>query len=483
MQVAVNSTCDCSTDFRYGASLMNALHRLGTLLVLALLLAGPSSVSAATKVGNVVFTRGAVSAQDVKQQLRLLGRRSPLYQGDIITTGPRSFAVIKLADGGRMSLRPNTVFTVKHFSQKKNASSLLMNLFKGGLRMISGLISKRNPNGVKLRAAGVTIGIRGTEFDARICKTDCKNNLSSEASAQATPPPLVIGRVALKKGAVSATNLNNHRRVISRGAPLYEGDTIETGRGAYAVLATRDRGRITLRPNTAFKIDKLRYSPPEKKQKKSFFGAAFSLLKGGVRVLTGLIGKTNPKGFRIRTSQATIGIRGTGFDLTDLGPCTSSTTACGLVASVWLGSITADNGKGSWEIKLDQNVQIPGQNAALIFIKAPPTFKVPRPDKVKIDFDNLFKAEKLSEAKPGVYVSCNEGHCALTNKEGKTIDLGVGESAFSSEKGNVLVRFEQVQPFQAKDLYLKTINRQFESLYEIFDKTATDKNKFQCTVQ
>jgi len=461
---------------------MNGIRRPGTMLLLMVaLLAGSGVAVAAIKVGTVVFTRGAVTAHVEHQPLRLLGRRAPLYQGDIVTTGPKSFAVIKLDDGGRMSLRPDTVFTVKRFSQQKSASSLFMNLFKGGLRMISGLISKHNPNGVKLTASGVTIGIRGTEFDARICKNDCRNTATpGTATVKAAQPP-VVGRVALMKGSLSATNLNNHRRIMTRGAALYEGDTLETGRYSYAVLAMRDRGRITLKSGTVFKIDKHRYSPPEKKRSSSFFGAAFSLLKGGVRVLTGLIAKRNRKAFTIRTAQATIGIRGTGFDLVDLGPCTSA-AACGLQATVWLGSITAKNDRGSWEIKLNQSAKIPARGAALLFIKTPPVFNVPRPDKVKIDFDNLFKAEPVSSTQPGVYVSCYEGHCTMS-KDGVVIDLGAGESAYAPRQGLKLIRFEQVQPFQANDLFLKTINKEFDSLYEIFDQTATGTTKSECTVQ
>jgi len=458
---------------------MNSIRRLGFVSFLAVLLAASGSVIAAVKVGSVVFTRGAVTAHVANQQMRLLGRRAPLYQGDIITTGPKSFAVIKLEDGSRMSLRPNTVFTVKQFSQKKSAGSLVMSLFKGGLRMISGLISKRNPKGVRLNASGVTIGIRGTEFDARICKNDCRNNLTAQTSTLTTAQPLVVGRVVLMKGSLSATNLNNNKRIMTRGAPLYEGDTLETGRGSYAVLAMRDRGRFTLKPNTAFRIDKHRYSPPEKKQKSSLFGATFSLLKGGVRVLTGLIAKANRKGFRIRTSQATIGIRGSGFDLDDRGACTSS-APCGLLATVWLGAITAENDQGFWVIDTNQNARIDGQDTNLIFVKIPAQFDVPRPDKVEIDFDNLFNAQPVSEAQPGVFLSCYEGHCTLT-KDDETIDLGVGESASYSEQDLQLTRFEQVQPFQADDPYLETINREFGGLFEIIEKP--NESEFACIIQ
>ena len=46
----------------------------------------------------------------------------------------------------------------------ENAEEGLMTLFKGGLRAVTGFMSKRNPNAMRLRTAVATIGIRGTEY-------------------------------------------------------------------------------------------------------------------------------------------------------------------------------------------------------------------------------------------------------------------------------------------------------------------------------
>jgi len=45
------------------------------------------------------------------------------------------------------------------------------------------------------------------------------------------------------------------------------------------------------------------------------------LLKGGVRVVTGLIGRVKHENFKFGVSGATIGIRGTGFDAWCYGAC------------------------------------------------------------------------------------------------------------------------------------------------------------------
>ena len=98
-------------------------------------------VLAEDAIGDVVFARGAVSAQSTGGQLRILGKAAAIYRSDTITTGPKSFAVIKLNDGTRLSVRPGTVLAINDYSDSPGKESASMRLFRGGLRAISGYIS------------------------------------------------------------------------------------------------------------------------------------------------------------------------------------------------------------------------------------------------------------------------------------------------------------------------------------------------------
>ena len=79
----------------------------------------------------------------------------------------------------------------------------------------------------------------------------------------------------------------------------------------------------------------------------------FSLLKGGFRAITGLIGKTRKDDYSIQTSVATIGIRGTDAVYIDcgdgrcgnLGPGSSDELNSVLIG-VYSGGVTAMNEKG-----------------------------------------------------------------------------------------------------------------------------------------
>lgn len=436
------------------------------------------SVAAEEAIGDVVFARGAVSAQGVNGQLRILGKDALLYRGDTIRTAKKSFAVLRLNDGTRLSVRPNTILAINEYVEKQGQESATMRLFRGGLRAISGLLSKRNPEAFKIRTAVATIGIRGTEFDARLCEADCAADAAKLKDRKVTRESRVIGRAAFVKGGVQARDRGGESRQLTRGAPLYEGDEITTGAGAYAILVFRDEGRVTIKPESVFRIEQYRLTPEEPQEERSWF----NMLKGGIRSLSGLMSKRNPSSYRVNTAVATIGIRGTGFDLLWLGPCTASPD-CGLIASVWEGVITSDNDAGLNELRLDQTARIGAINLAPEFISQAPVFNVPRPDTVNVDINRLFGAGGPGEGAAGLYVACYEGHCKLFREDDEEdeIDLGAGEAGFADE--DRLMRLEAIEPFQEHDPYLKTINELFDTLYELLDDNVIEETEFECVVQ
>ena len=149
------------------------MNKVSLMLLISSLLLSPQLF--AKQVGEVKYARGAVTVQQEDGSgARLVGKGNPIAEGEVIKTGNRSFAIISLADNTRMTLRPGTSFAVEQMNAKKDSSAnAILRLFKGGLRAITGFISKNNPDGYRLRTSVATIGIRGTEFDARICDADC----------------------------------------------------------------------------------------------------------------------------------------------------------------------------------------------------------------------------------------------------------------------------------------------------------------------
>ncbi len=291
------------------------------LLVCLLVFAGGTEAAAEEPgVGELTYARGAVTAQGADGSVRLLGKGGAVQRGDVLTTARRSYAVLKMNDDSKLTLRPNTAFKVEKFAQgkKKEENSVIMRLFRGGLRALTGLIGKRNPTGYKIHTAVATIGIRGTEFETRLCADDCTAG-EAETSAKTAPPG--AAQVAFLHGRITAKSATAEERRLVLGGTLHKGDTVETPAGSRAVLAFHDGSRVTLLAGTKFKIEGFRFNR-ERPKKNSLF---LRLMRGGLRAVTGLIGKRNRHAYQLKTPVATIGIRGTGFDLICQGDCGAGT--------------------------------------------------------------------------------------------------------------------------------------------------------------
>ena len=110
-------------------------------------------------------------------------------------------------------------------------------------------------------------------------------------------------------GRVTAVNAAGVQRPLTKGAEISNGDTIHTGDGGRAQVRFSDGAMISLQPETEFRVDNYQYSGKADGQEKGFF----SLLKGGLRTITGWVGRSNRDNYKVTTSVATIGIRGTEY--------------------------------------------------------------------------------------------------------------------------------------------------------------------------
>jgi len=116
-----------------------------------------------------------------------------------------------------------------------------------------------------------------------------------------------VGEVTLTQGAVTAQQKGEEPRFIAKGDALLEGDVLVTSNRGYAVIGLLDGTRMTLRPSTTLAIDELMENADKT-------NAKFSLVRGGIRGITGSISK-QPDAMKIRTKDATLAVREpTSFD-------------------------------------------------------------------------------------------------------------------------------------------------------------------------
>ena len=407
---------------------------LGALLgIIGLVVAAPPAL-AATQAGEVVIARGIATAQIGNNPGRILGLGSAVFEGDVISTGPRSVALLKLGDGTRVTLRPQTKFQVEEFSLAANDARAVYRLFQGGLRAVTGFLSKQNPNAVRLRTAVATIGIRGTEFDARLCGADC----AAEAKSRALP----AGRAGFVKGAVSARIGNGDRaRAVKVGGPIYSGDTLITSASSFAVLTFKDKSRVTLMPNTEFRVEQLAFEEAKPEAGRGIF----ALVRGGLRAVSGAIGRYGPRAYQMRTAVATIGIRGTEYDL--------AIENQQLFSRVIDGGIVADDGP---LITPDQGVLMFG-GPGLPGVSAP-DLPVPFdiPPEANVPATEIAPPTESSAPEEGLIVACYVGNCSVETDE-NTIELEPGEAGFVGADGGAAEQLPEIPPFMPEDPALRTV--------------------------
>jgi hypothetical protein len=126
--------------------------------------------------GTITNISGAVVARQPDGSQRLLSIRSEVNEGDLLVTAENSYARVKFTDGSEVVLRPSTQVKIEAYRYeegKPEGDGFVMSLLKGGMRSVTGLLARRNPERANYNTPTATIGIRGTHFGALFCADDC----------------------------------------------------------------------------------------------------------------------------------------------------------------------------------------------------------------------------------------------------------------------------------------------------------------------
>lgn len=117
------------------------------------------------------------------------------------------------------------------------------------------------------------------------------------------------GQISESSGFVTVGAPQQSPVSAKKGSGVDPGQVITTGTNGRAVIKFQDGQIIALKSNSIFKVNSYKFdqASPEKGE------SVFALLQGGLRAITGLIGSSNKAGWRLATTTATAGIRGTDF--------------------------------------------------------------------------------------------------------------------------------------------------------------------------
>ena len=120
-----------------------------------------------------------------------------------------------------------------------------------------------------------------------------------------------VGRVLVAAGDTVAIR-GTQTVSLKYGSSIQNGDTLRTGESSNLQVRFIDDSIVSMKESSELRIDNFKFTgKPDGSER-----ANFTLLKGGLRTTTGAIGGKNNKNYKMVTSSATLGVRGTDYTIT-----------------------------------------------------------------------------------------------------------------------------------------------------------------------
>lgn len=317
-----------------------------------------------------------------------------MYEGDVLETERGSFAVVVFRDNSRVTLQSGTRFKVEEYKvDPGKKENVFFKLYKGGVRVFTGWIAKRNAKAFKIGTPTAVVGVRGTLFDllSTVGLTpEFLQELGIDPSAISAEGGMVLW---VRDGSVFSTN----------AAGTFEhavGQAIFMAGVAVAPLVFPEV------PNV------MRENPTPSPE----------LIEVDVDILFSGVETDAPKRLYVSVREGNVVLTPEGGE-----------------------ELVIPSGKAA---------MLTGLGAEAVILQSIPDFmidiQVPMPETVPADIKDLFGGLKQEGAPPGLYVSVKTGHVVMTSETG-TLHLGAGEAGFWNPQENLLTRLAEMPSFQAND--------------------------------
>ncbi|MEH6447581.1 MAG: FecR family protein [Oleispira sp.] len=180
----------------------------------------------------------------------------------------------------------------------------------------------------------------------------------------------IAGRIIMARGDVQAITNKGTIRQLKRRDSIYSHEIIKTGIDSKVQIRFIDNALLALKAESELNIKAYVYSEVDDKDNQ----VLMELVAGGFRTLTGKIGKGNKEAYKVNTPVASIGIRGTLYDV--------QISFDKIIAGVWKGGISLDTAQGQFDLGLNSNFDFGEISAGGVFtglLTPPETFSPPTP--------------------------------------------------------------------------------------------------------
>lgn len=187
--------------------------------------------------------------------------------------------------------------------------------------------------------------------------------LQLPAAAQAARVLTLAGTATLER--------NGQTQPLASDSHVESGDLISVGERSALQLRFTDESIVALRAMTQLKVEAYRYDRNAGADR-----SVLGLLRGGMRTITGFIARDSRRNYEVRTTIATLGVRGTHYTLVTCdGDCTNpdgSQAPNGVFGGVTDGRIAVTNQSGEQEFGQQEYFQVVSATAPPVRLLAPP---------------------------------------------------------------------------------------------------------------
>jgi hypothetical protein len=240
---------------------------------------------------------------------------------------------------------------------------------------------------------------------------------ASAAKPAASSPPNQAGVITLVEGEARIAPGGTDPRPVKVGDVVNEGDLIVTSKDGEVHMTMQDTGFMVLRPNTRLRVVNYKADGGDDDT------GVFRLLSGGLRSITGWIGRFNTRGYQVRTPSSTIGIRGTDHE-TRYIPEGSAEGEPGTYDRVYAGQTYIETPAGQAAISPNQAgfVSVRPRDKPRLLAAIPRFFK-PGPHEAEIEKKHAEIQQLIEQRREERRKVIAEKRAALAASRAKTKDM------------------------------------------------------------
>lgn len=202
-----------------GAKFETSLISLVAMAALAIALQPMPAHAAHPEIGSTVVVKNDVTAE-LESEKRRLSKGAKVHQDEILITGAKASAEIKLLDETKLAVGPSSRLVLDKFVYDGSAppQSISITLAKGAFRFITGATDKA---AYEIKTPTATMGVRGTVFDVFVADNGESIVLLHEGSVEVCTRPSnckrhnVVGKIIhVGLGGVLSDPMNWHRSLL-----------------------------------------------------------------------------------------------------------------------------------------------------------------------------------------------------------------------------------------------------------------------------